>query len=197
MFWMSCVFFWDVLRRLNVICQRFGTLCLYHPHIEMEQTECFETLATKLHTPENISKKTYNKDEPVNCPQILRRSLLGTWVMRMLKMSWWMMSYCPDGIRPYTRSKHATRNAWYFQSVWGNVTVSRSYQWQSSSYTYNQQSPATRQTRRCPTGNISCSVVCNFVQENNQYLLKIVHNALNAFINNSICINSTVGCTCI
>jgi hypothetical protein len=29
--------------------------------MKMEQTECYETLATKLHTPDNIPKETYKK----------------------------------------------------------------------------------------------------------------------------------------
>jgi len=27
MFWMLCAFFWVILRLLNFICRRFGTLC--------------------------------------------------------------------------------------------------------------------------------------------------------------------------
>jgi len=29
---MFCSFFWVIPRRLNFICQRFGTLCLFHLH---------------------------------------------------------------------------------------------------------------------------------------------------------------------
>ena len=31
-FWMSYSFFWVVPQRLNFICRRFGTLCLFHLH---------------------------------------------------------------------------------------------------------------------------------------------------------------------
>ena len=32
MFWMLYVFFWVIPRRLNFICRRFRTLCLFHLH---------------------------------------------------------------------------------------------------------------------------------------------------------------------
>jgi hypothetical protein len=35
-------FFWVILRRLNFICRRLGTPCLFHLHMKMEQTECSE-----------------------------------------------------------------------------------------------------------------------------------------------------------
>jgi hypothetical protein len=31
-FWMLYAFFWVIPRHLNFICQRFGTLCLFHLH---------------------------------------------------------------------------------------------------------------------------------------------------------------------
>jgi hypothetical protein len=31
-FWMLYAFFWVIPRRLNFICRRFGTLCLFHLH---------------------------------------------------------------------------------------------------------------------------------------------------------------------
>jgi hypothetical protein len=31
-FWMFCAFFWVILRCLNFICRRFGTLCLFNLH---------------------------------------------------------------------------------------------------------------------------------------------------------------------
>ena len=54
-FWMLYVFFWVFPRRLNFICRRFGTLCLFHLHrrigTKMEQTECSETSAYKIQPP--------------------------------------------------------------------------------------------------------------------------------------------------
>ena len=64
---MLYVFFWAIPRRLNFICRRFGTLCLFHLHrqvdvefytynylpIKMKQTECSETSAYKIQTPRN------------------------------------------------------------------------------------------------------------------------------------------------
>jgi hypothetical protein len=50
-FWMSYVFFRDVLRRMEFSCQRFGTLCsIFIGEWVRRQTGCSETLATKLHT---------------------------------------------------------------------------------------------------------------------------------------------------
>jgi len=47
-------------RRLNFICRRFGTLCLFHLHrqvmMKMERTECSETSAYKIQTPGNRPK---------------------------------------------------------------------------------------------------------------------------------------------
>jgi hypothetical protein len=63
---MSYVFLWDVLGCMRFSCQRFGTLCLFHLHRRChtsyplayeDGTGCSETLATKLHTPENIPKE--------------------------------------------------------------------------------------------------------------------------------------------
>jgi len=31
-FYILYVFFWVITRRLNFICRRFGTLCLFHLH---------------------------------------------------------------------------------------------------------------------------------------------------------------------
>ena len=50
-------FFWVIPRRLNFICQRFVTLCLFHLHrwttyppMKTEQTEGYKTLACKMQT---------------------------------------------------------------------------------------------------------------------------------------------------
>ena len=68
---MLYAFFWVIPRRLNIICRRFGTICLFHhfpykysnilklshfytyPAMKMEQTECSETSAFKIRTPGN------------------------------------------------------------------------------------------------------------------------------------------------
>ena len=52
-FWMFYAFFWVIYWRLNFICRRFGTLCLFHLHrpMKMEQTECSKTSAYKIQTP--------------------------------------------------------------------------------------------------------------------------------------------------
>ena len=61
---MLYAFFWVISRRLNFICRRFGTFCLFHLHrqvvilhiyqpIKMEKTECSETSAYKIQTPGN------------------------------------------------------------------------------------------------------------------------------------------------
>jgi len=63
-------FFWVIPRRLNFICRRFGTLCLFHLHrqvgactrtylpMKVEQTECSETPAYKIQTPGNYPKES-------------------------------------------------------------------------------------------------------------------------------------------
>jgi hypothetical protein len=64
LFWMLHVFFLVIPRLLNFICRRFGSLCLFHLHtylrVKMEQTECSETSAYKIQTPENYSEERYN-----------------------------------------------------------------------------------------------------------------------------------------
>ena len=64
-FWMLYAFFWVIPRRLNSICLRFGTHCLFHPVIlhtylpmKMEQTECSETSAYKIQTPGNYPEES-------------------------------------------------------------------------------------------------------------------------------------------
>jgi len=67
---MFYVFFWVIPLRLNFICRRFGTLCLFHLHRQIDVlayedgTECSETSAYKIQTPgnyleENIQQWTY------------------------------------------------------------------------------------------------------------------------------------------
>jgi len=62
MFCMLYVFFWVIPRRLNFICRRFGTLCLFHLHRrvgkKMEQTECSEMSAYKIQTPGNYPEES-------------------------------------------------------------------------------------------------------------------------------------------
>jgi hypothetical protein len=59
-------FFWMIPRRLNFMCWRFGTLCLFHllmwfflltPSMKMELTECSETSEHKIQTPRNHPKE--------------------------------------------------------------------------------------------------------------------------------------------
>jgi hypothetical protein len=47
---MLYVFFWVIPRRLNFICQRFGTLCLFHPHRQV-----------RTYTPMNMEQKSVPK----------------------------------------------------------------------------------------------------------------------------------------
>ena len=60
-FWMLYVFFWVIPWRLNLICRRFGTLCLFHLHtcLWRWKTDCSETSAYKIQTPGNYLKKAY------------------------------------------------------------------------------------------------------------------------------------------
>ena len=69
-------FFWVIPPRLNFICRRFGTLCLFHLHrrigveifytyptMKMEQTECTETSEYKIQTPGNYSEESIQHSE--------------------------------------------------------------------------------------------------------------------------------------
>jgi hypothetical protein len=66
---MLYAFFWVIPRRLNFICQRFGTLYLFHLHrqtylpMKMEQIERSETSAYKIHTPGNYPVETIQHSE--------------------------------------------------------------------------------------------------------------------------------------
>ena len=61
-------FFWLIPRRLNFICRRFGTLCLFHlpshsSHLLAYEygIECSETSVYKIQTPWNYpEKKTHS-----------------------------------------------------------------------------------------------------------------------------------------
>jgi hypothetical protein len=51
-FWMLYAFFWIIPRRLNFICRRFGTLCLFHLHLPRRKHtavgKCYAKLAKLL-----------------------------------------------------------------------------------------------------------------------------------------------------
>ena len=58
-------FFWVIPWRLNFICRRFGTLCLFHLHRQVGNllayergTECSETSACKIQTPGNYPEES-------------------------------------------------------------------------------------------------------------------------------------------
>ena len=60
-------FFWVTPRRLNFICRRFGTLCLFHLHRQVpayeDGTECSETSAYKIQTPGCHPKESIHNSE--------------------------------------------------------------------------------------------------------------------------------------
>ena len=67
---MCAVYFlWIIPRRLEFICRRFGTLCLFHLHKQVDLpaykdgTECSETSAYKLHTLRNYPKESIQHSE--------------------------------------------------------------------------------------------------------------------------------------
>ena len=65
--YMLYAFFWVIPRCLEVICRRFGTICLLHLHrrigMEMEQTERSETLVYKIQKPGNYLKESIQNSE--------------------------------------------------------------------------------------------------------------------------------------
>ena len=81
---LLCAFFWVILRRLNFICQRFGTLCAFHLHtyppMKMEQTRVLGNVgiwnsdAGELPRRKHIIFRTWGKFEiknvtlPINDP---------------------------------------------------------------------------------------------------------------------------------
>jgi hypothetical protein len=76
--WTLYIFFLVISRRLNFICRRFGTLCVFHLHrqvgvefyiyppMKMEQTERSETSEYKIQTPGNYPEESI-KYSDLNC----------------------------------------------------------------------------------------------------------------------------------
>ena len=80
---MLYAYFWVITKRLEFICRRFGKLCLFHLHrqvdmstilipvhsthiylpMKLEQTDCSETSAYKLQTPGNYPKESIQHTE--------------------------------------------------------------------------------------------------------------------------------------
>jgi hypothetical protein len=72
---MLYAFFWVIPRRLNFICRRFGTLCLFHLHRQVGacrilhaptclwRWKCSETSAYKIETPGNYPKESIQHSE--------------------------------------------------------------------------------------------------------------------------------------
>ena len=71
-FWMLYAFFLVIPRRLEFICRRFGTLCLFHLHrrigmnilhtyppMKMEQTDYSETSAYEIQTPGELPRRKH------------------------------------------------------------------------------------------------------------------------------------------
>jgi len=58
---MLDAFFWLIPRRLNFICQRFGTL--FRLHRRVEQTECSETSAYKILAPGDCPEESIQYSE--------------------------------------------------------------------------------------------------------------------------------------
>jgi len=61
------VFFWVIPWRLNFICRRLGTLCLFHLHRQVpayeDETECSETSAYKIQMPGNCPEENIHHTE--------------------------------------------------------------------------------------------------------------------------------------
>jgi len=72
-YWMLYAFFWVIRRRLNFICRRFETLCLFHLHRQIgveilhlsaneEWTECSEKSAYEIQTPANYPEESIKQN---------------------------------------------------------------------------------------------------------------------------------------
>ena len=98
MFCTLYVFFWVIPRRLNFICRRFRTLCLFHLHrqvgklftylpMKMEQTECSEMSAYKIQTPGNYPEENIQHTSPMLLYQQCNKSIHMTDGMRVASLS--------------------------------------------------------------------------------------------------------------
>jgi hypothetical protein len=56
-------FYWVIPSRLNFICQRFGTVCLFHLYMTMRLGQCSETSAYKILTPGNYPEGSIQHSE--------------------------------------------------------------------------------------------------------------------------------------
>ena len=74
---MLYAFFWVITWRLEFICRRFGTFCLFHLHWQVDLpafedgTVCSETLAYKLQTPGYYPKESIQLSGSVKCGEFL------------------------------------------------------------------------------------------------------------------------------
>jgi hypothetical protein len=73
---MLYAFIWVIPRRLNFICRRFGTFCLFHLHRPAceDGTECSEISAYRIQTPGNYTKENIQHSE--HCENLKSRSQL-------------------------------------------------------------------------------------------------------------------------
>jgi len=69
---MLYAFFWVSPRRLNFICRRFGTLCLFHIHRQVDEdgTECSEKSAYKIQAPGNYPEESIQQTKYISNGQI-------------------------------------------------------------------------------------------------------------------------------
>ena len=81
-FWMLYVFFWIIPQLMNFICRRFGTLCMFHLHRQVDVlayedgTESSETSAYKIHTPGNYPEENIQHTEQGKILKSRNRCLL-------------------------------------------------------------------------------------------------------------------------
>jgi len=93
-------FFWVILRRLNFICRRFGTLCLFHLHRQVGMK--------KFRSRGIIHKRNYNVQ---NTAKVLNKKR---------KHSLHLLA-CPPSFEPgtfYRESSNATHNTSVRESIW-------------------------------------------------------------------------------
>jgi hypothetical protein len=96
-FWMLYAFFWVIPRRLNFICWRFGTLCLFHLHRQVGVKNDWvwgmlgylygKMLGSKIAWADRLrlfSSKTFSR---INTPTFLKPSHCPDWEL-WLKVSW-------------------------------------------------------------------------------------------------------------
>ena len=88
---MLYAFFWVITRRLDFICWRFGTLCLFHLHRQVDVSRMKlgyeKTSAYKIQTPGNYPKESIQHTEQGESLKLRTHKILQHW-HKILQKNW-------------------------------------------------------------------------------------------------------------